>query len=70
MNPTAPGTHCTRRADGAWSETLRLPLALARRLQAAIARYRWRRARPFLHLNDHLRRDVGLPPLDERSSGP
>jgi hypothetical protein len=35
-----------------------------RRLWAALRRRRWQRARPFVHLSDHLRRDVGLPPLD------
>jgi hypothetical protein len=40
-----------------------------RALHAALQRRRWQRARPFIHLNDHLRRDVGLPPFDGRSSG-
>lgn len=43
---------------------LELPLGLFRGLQGRLAGRRWRRARPFAHLNDHLRRDVGLPPLD------
>ncbi len=41
-----------------------LLLDALRTLQAMIERRRWRRARPFVHLNDHLRRDVGLPPFD------
>lgn len=48
---------------------LLLPLDALRALHAALQRRRWRRARPFIHLNDHLRRDVGLPPFDGRSSG-
>ncbi len=39
------------------------PLPL-RRLWMALRRRRWRRARPFIHMSDHLRRDIGLPPLD------
>jgi len=46
-----------------------LPLDALRALHAALQRRRWRRARPFAHMNDHLRRDVGLPPLVGRSSG-
>jgi len=46
-----------------------LPLDALRTLQETLGRRRWRRARPFAHLNDHLRRDVGLPPIDGRSSG-
>lgn len=34
------------------------------RLWSALRRRRWRRARPFIHMNDHLRRDIGLPPFD------
>jgi hypothetical protein len=40
-----------------------------RRLWAALRRRRWQRARPFIYMNDHLRRDVGLPPLEDRYSG-
>lgn len=35
-----------------------------RRLWTALRRRRWQRARPFVHMSDHLRRDIGLPPLD------
>ena len=36
------------------------------RLWTALRQRRWRRARPFIHMNDHLRRDIGLPPFDGR----
>ena len=48
---------------------LRLPLDLFLGLHRAVRQWQWRGARPFAHLSDHLRRDVGLPPLDGRSSG-
>lgn len=35
-----------------------------RRLWTALRRRRWHRARPFIPMNDHLRRDIGLPPHD------
>jgi hypothetical protein len=44
-------------------------LSPLRRLWTALRRRQWRRARPFVHMNDHLRRDIGLPPLDGRYSG-
>lgn len=39
------------------------------RLRDALAGRRWRRAPPFEHLSDHLRRDIGLPPLDPAAPG-
>lgn len=45
------------------------PPALLLRLRHVLGRRRWRRAPPFEHLNDHLRRDIGLPPLDPASPG-
>lgn len=65
MNRTASATDPTR--DAARPSVLLLPLDLIRGLHRAIRRWHWRGARPFVHLNDHLRRDVGLAPLDERN---
>lgn len=41
-------------------------LSPLRRLWAVLRQRRWQRARPFIHMNDHLRRDIGLPPFDGR----
>ena len=47
-------------------DALTLPVGVFRALQAVLHRRRWQRTRPFVHMNDHLRRDIGLPPLDGR----
>jgi hypothetical protein len=44
---------------------LTLPVSLTRRLRAALGRRRWQQAPPFIHMSDHLRRDMGLPPFDD-----
>lgn len=47
--------------------TLATERPLLLRLRHALAGRRWRRAPPFEGLSDHLRRDIGLPPLDPDS---
>lgn len=59
----------TFRAEPEAPSLLLLPFYALRALRSALHRRRWRRAAPFAHLNEHLRRDVGLPPLDDRSAG-
>jgi hypothetical protein len=55
------------RAEPEHPSLLLLPFYALRALHAALHGRRWRRAAPFAHLNEHLRRDIGLPPLgDER----
>ncbi|GIK98404.1 MAG: hypothetical protein BroJett029_26130 [Alphaproteobacteria bacterium] len=54
-----------RRATSGIVELLTLPVSLVRSLRAALGRRRWQQAPPFLHMSDHLRRDIGLPPYDD-----
>lgn len=56
----------SRRGTAGLVELLTLPMTLVRLLRAALGRRRWQQAPPFIHMNDHLRRDIGLPPYGER----
>lgn len=56
-----------RRASSGIVELLTLPMSLVRGLRAALGRRRWQQAPPFLHMSDHLRRDIGLPPYNDTS---
>lgn len=53
------------RATSGLAELLTLPVSLVRRLRGALGRRRWQQAPPFNHMNDHLRRDIGLPPYHD-----
>lgn len=67
MNMSLLGVFVTnRRAVAGVVELLTLPLSLIRLMRAALGRRRWQQAPPFNHMNDHLRRDIGLPPLNDR----
>lgn len=54
-----------RRALSGVLEFLTLPLSLIRLVRAALGRRRWQQAPPFAGMNNHLRRDIGLPPFDD-----
>lgn len=55
----------SNRASAGLVELLTLPVSLIRRLRAALGRRRWQQAPPFIHMSNHLRRDIGLPPFDD-----
>lgn len=66
MNMSLLGVFVSNRhAPTAVADLLTLPVSLIRRLRAALGRRRWQQAPPFLHMNDHLRRDIGLPPYHD-----
>ena len=66
MNMSVLGVFATNsRAGSAIAELLTLPVSLLRRLRASLGRRRWQQAPPFIHMSDHLRRDIGLPPFDD-----
>lgn len=66
MNMPLLGVFATsNRATSGLIELLTLPVSLIRRLRAALGRRRWQQAPPFIHMSNHLRRDMGLPPFDD-----
>jgi hypothetical protein len=66
MNMPLLGVFATsNRATSGLIALLTLPVSLIRRLRAALGRRRWQQAPPFIHMSDHLRRDMGLPPFDD-----
>ena len=72
MNMTLPKTFVANRSEELEGRAdpvlVELFAGLLSTARSSLARRRWRRARPFVHLNDHLRRDLGLPPLDARQT--
>ena len=66
MNMPLLGAFATnRRATAGLIDLLTLPVSLIRRLRAALGRRRWQQAPPFIHMSNHLRRDIGLPPYSD-----
>lgn len=69
MNMFLPARFGANRFEFPATAGERMPAAdrfLLVRLRNALA---GRRAPPFEHLSDHLRRDIGLPPLDPAAPG-
>lgn len=66
MNMSLLGIFVTsRRAPTAVADLLTLPVSWIQRLRAALGRRRWQQAPPFIHMSNHLRRDIGLPPYHD-----
>ncbi len=66
MNMSLLGVFATSpRAGTAIAELLTIPVSLLQRLRALLGRRRWQQAPPFIHMSNHLRRDIGLPPFDD-----